>query len=79
MHRQVGVPTPEQPPPQDKALRLLRYGMWLIMFCGLLSIVYSVWDMATGGLRTAPGRPLGFLIGGVIALAVGLAFTYSIA
>nr|WP_280234332.1 hypothetical protein [Nocardia cyriacigeorgica] len=72
---QMGNPTPEPPPLADKVEQFLRYGTWLAMLSGTISIVYAggrfAWEKWSGGALQSPKMVAGAMIGGTVATSAG--------
>ena len=71
-----GIELPPEPPPKaEKLLTLGRWASWVVMFAGVLALVYGGgkfgWEKFNGGSLESPKIIAGALVGGVVAASAG--------
>ena len=75
VYAQVSDPTPERPPLADKIDKFLRYGTWLAILSGTISIIFAgakfAWEKWSGSGMESPKMVAGAMIGGVVATSAG--------
>lgn len=72
---QVGNPSPEAPPLEDKIMQMVQYLTWFALLSGIISIIYAggrfAWEKWSGGAMQSPKMIAGAMVGGVIATSAG--------
>ncbi|MFQ6229246.1 hypothetical protein [Nocardia sp. NPDC002869] len=75
VYAQVSDPTPEPPPLADKIDQFVRYGTWLAILSGTVSIIFAgakfAWEKWSGSGMESPKMVAGAMIGGVVATSAG--------